>query len=72
MNTTLDIDKTVTGLLQFTIPTSETPVTQVSETGGGRSDPKTGQYEMKEVTIHDGRPIAVELDMEVDGFEFLE
>ena len=72
MNTTLDIDKTVTGLLQFTIPTSETPVTQVSESGGGRSDPKTGQYEMKEVTIHDGRPIAAELDMEVDGFEFLE
>ena len=72
MSTKLDIDKTVTGLLQFTIPTSETPVTQVSETGGGRSDPKTGQYEMKEVTIHDGRPIAVELDMEVDGFEFLE
>ena len=26
---------------------------------------------MKEITIHDGRPIAEELDMEVQGFEFL-
>ena len=27
---------------------------------------------MKEITIHDGRPIADELDIEVQGFEFLE
>ena len=32
-------DRTVKGLLQFTIPTGETPVTQVSDTGGGRTDP---------------------------------
>lgn len=63
-------DRTVKGLLQFTIPTGETPVTQVSDSGGGRTDPKTGSYEMKEITIHDGRPIAGELDMEVQGFEF--
>lgn len=64
-------DRTVKGLLQFTIPTGEKLVTQVSETGGGRSDPKTGSYEMKEITIHDGRPFADELDMEVQGYEFL-
>ena len=64
-------DRTVKGLLQFTIPTGETPVTTVSDTGGGRTDPKTGQYEMKEIVIHDGRPIAGDLDMDVQGFEFL-
>ena len=65
-------DRTVTGVLQFTVPTGEKIITQVSATGGGRNDPKTGQYEMKEITVHDGRPIADELDMEVQGFEFLE
>ena len=64
-------DRTVNGILQFTIPTGETPVTQVSDSGGGRSDPKTGSYEMKEITIHDGRQIADQLDMEVQGYEFL-
>ena len=64
-------DRTVRGLLQFTIPTGEKLVTQVSETGGGRTDPKTGSYEMKEITIHDGRPTADQLDMEVQGYAFL-
>lgn len=64
-------DRTVKGLLQFTVPTGEKLVTQVSETGGGRTDPKTGSYEMKEITIHDGRPTADQLDMEVQGYEFL-
>jgi hypothetical protein len=64
-------DRTVKGVLQFTIPTGETPVTQVSDTGGGRNDPKTGKYEMKEITIHDGRPFADRLDMEVQGYEFV-
>lgn len=59
------------GLLQFTVPTGEKLVTQVSETGGGRTDPKTGSYEMKEITIHDGRPTADQLDMEVQGYAFL-
>jgi len=71
MTDTMVQDRTVKGILQFTVPTGETPVTQVSDTGGGRSDPKTGQYEMKEVTIHDGRPTADQLDMEVQGYEFL-
>lgn len=71
MTDTMVQDRTVTGVLQFTIPTGETPVTQVSDTGGGRSDPKTGQYEMKEITIHDGRPTADQLDMEVQGYEFV-
>ena len=61
--------RTVTGVLQFTVPTGEKIITQVSKTGGGRDDPKTAT--MKEITIHDGRPIAEELDMEVQGFEFL-
>ena len=64
-------DRTVKGLLQFTIPTGEKLVTQVSETGGGRTDPKTGSYEMKEITIHDGRPTADQLDMEVQGYAVL-
>ena len=72
MADTMVQDRTVTGILQFTVPTGEKLVTQVSATGGGQNDPKTGQYEMKEITIHDGRPIADELDMEVQGFEFLE
>jgi hypothetical protein len=71
MTDTMVQDRTVKGILQFTIPTGETPVTQVSDSGGGRSDPKTGQYEMKEITIHDGRPTADQLDMEVQGYEFL-
>jgi hypothetical protein len=71
MTDTMVQNRTVKGVLQFTIPTGETPVTQVSDSGGGRSDPKTGQYEMKEITIHDGRPTADELDMEVQGYEFL-
>jgi len=71
MTDTMVQDRTVKGILQFTVPTGETPVTQVSDTGGGRSDPKTGQYEMKEITIHDGRPTADQLDMEVQGYEFL-
>ena len=72
MTDTMVQDRTVTGVLQFTVPTGEKIITQVSETGGGRNDPKTGQYEMREIIIHDGRPIAEELDMEVQGFEFLE
>lgn len=71
MITPLDMAQTVTGMLQFTILTGETPVTQVSKNGGGRGDPKTGQYEMKEVTIHNGRPIADKLDIDAEGFEFL-
>ena len=64
-------DRTVKGLLQFTVPTGEKLVTQVSETGGGRTDPTTGSYELKEIPIHDGRPTADQLDMEVQGYAFL-
>ena len=63
-------DRTVRGLLQFTVDTGETPVTQVSD-GGGRNDPKTGAYEMHEVEIHDGRPDADRFDLETDGFAFM-
>lgn len=63
-------DRTVRGVLQFTIDTGEMPVTQVSD-GGGRNDPKTGAYEMREVEIHDGRPEADRFDLETDGFAFL-
>ena len=61
-------DDTVRGLLQFTIPTDEIPVTQVNPTGGGRDDPKTGNYEMREVTVQNGRPISDELNLKF--FEF--
>lgn len=70
MPDTYHVDENVRGLLQFTIPTGEIPVTQVNPTGGGRDDPKTGNYEMREVTVQNGRPISNELDLEVDGFEF--
>ncbi len=61
---------TVPGVLQFTVKTGEIPTTQVSD-GGGRSDPKTGAYEMKEVAVHDGRPRANEFDLETQGFKFM-
>ncbi len=72
MPDTQHTDDTVRGLLQFTIPTDEIPVTQVNPTGGGRDDPKTGNYEMREVTVQNGRPISDELNLEIDGFEFHE
>lgn len=61
---------TVRGLLQFTVDTGETPVTQVGD-GGGRGDPKTGSYEMREVSIIDGRPMADRFDLEAQGFKLL-
>ena len=63
-------DDTVQGILQFTVDTGETPTTQVGD-GGGRSDPKTGAYEMKQVTIRNGRPAADGFDLERQGFRFL-
>jgi hypothetical protein len=63
-------DRTVRGMMQFTIDTGMVPVTQVSD-GGGRTDPKTGAYEMREITVHDGRPDAKSFDLETDGFCFL-
>ena len=63
-------DETVQGVLQFTVPTGETPTTQVGD-GGGRSDPKTGAYEMKQVVIRNGRPVADSFDLERQGFSFL-
>lgn len=63
-------DDTVQGILQFTVHTGDTPTTQVGD-GGGRSDPKTGTYEMKQVAIHNGRPAADSFDLERQGFSFL-
>lgn len=63
-------DDTVQGILQFTVDTGETPTTQVGD-GGGRSDPKTGTYEMKQVTIRNGRTAADSFDLERQGFSFL-
>ena len=65
------VQNKIQGLLQFTIPCSEKPVTQVSATGGGRDDPKTGLYETREIVIHDGRDIAETFDMDLQGFAFL-
>ena len=63
-------DDTVQGILQFTVDTGETPTTQVGD-GGGRGDPKTGTYEMKQVTIRNGRTEAASFDLEKQGFSFL-
>lgn len=63
-------DDTVEGLLQFTVDTGETPTTQVTE-GGGRNDPRTGSYEMKQVKIRNGRPDADSFDLERHGFSFM-
>ncbi len=70
MSETQVLEKSVQGVVQFTVPTGETPVTIVGK-GGGRNDPKTGTYEMKEITIRDGRPIADQFDLEKQGFVFL-
>lgn len=64
-------DRTVRGILQFTIDTGETPVTRVGD-GGGRNDPKTGAYETREIVVHDGRPEADRFDLETDGFKFMQ
>ena len=63
-------DDTVQGILQFTVDTGETPTTQVGD-GGGRGDPKTGTYEMKQVTIRNGRTATDSFDLERQGFSFL-
>ena len=70
MTETLVREPAVPGVLQFTVRTGEMPVTQVSD-GGGRNDPKTGTYEMKEVAVHNARPKAEEFDLEIQGFSFM-
>jgi len=53
--------------VQFTVNTGETPVSLVQEAGHG-ADRRSGTYEEREITIHDGRPIADRLDLDREGF----
>ena len=65
--TTLD---TVTAPVQFLIDTGETPVSKVQQPGEGQ-DERTGKFEYHDVVIHDGRPLADELDLDRHGFRLL-
>jgi hypothetical protein len=58
---------TVRATVQFTVDTGETPVSLVQEAGHG-SDRRSGTYEEREITIHNGRPIADRLDLDRQGF----
>ncbi len=60
----------VSAPLEFAVHTGETPVTQVRQPGKG-PDRRTGSFVQREVTIHDGRPIADRLDLDREGFLFL-
>jgi len=61
----------VTASLHYTLDTGVKPV---NETFGPNNIHRrvTGEQDIREMTIRDGRPIADELDLEVTGFEFVE
>jgi len=54
---------------QFSVNDGVTPVSVVAEMGKG-SDQRQGKYEEHEIVIHNGRPIADTLDLDVQGFTF--
>lgn len=58
---------TVTATVQFGVDTGEIPVTVVGSAGLG-DDQRQGTFEARPVTIHDARPIADRLDVDLQGF----
>jgi hypothetical protein len=58
---------TVSASVQFGVDTGKTPVTLVNAEGYG-DDQRLGTFEPHRVTIHDARPIADRLDVDVQGF----
>jgi hypothetical protein len=63
--------RAVTAGLHYTIDTGVKPV---NETFGPNNIRRrvSGEHEVRQVTIRDGRPFAGEFDLEVTGFEFVE
>lgn len=55
---------------QFTVNTGEAPVALVSKPGAGM-DQRTGTFEDRDIVVHDGRPIADQLDLDRQGFELM-
>jgi hypothetical protein len=58
---------TVTATVQFGVDTGDIPVTVVGAAGLG-DDQRQGTFEARPVTIHDVRPIADRLDVDLQGF----
>ena len=58
---------TVTAPVEFAVATDETPITLVNQPGNG-PDKRTGSFARREITIHNGRPIADRLDLDREGF----
>jgi hypothetical protein len=58
---------TVTATVQFGVDTGKIPVTVVGSAGLG-DDQRQGTFESRPVTIHDARPIADRLDVDLQGF----
>lgn len=57
----------VTATVQFTVNTGETPMALVKDPGDGADD-RTGEFETREIVIHDARPMAGSLDLDRQGF----
>lgn len=53
--------------VQFTLNTGEMPVALVKQPGEGPDDRK-GQFEYRDIVVHDGRPIADSFDIDRHGF----
>ena len=69
MQTAIDqaASDTITAPVQFTEDTGAPPIARVDQPGKG-PDKRTGSFVQREITIHDGRPIADQLDLDREGF----
>ncbi len=62
--------ETVSSSVQFTVDTGETPVSLVKNPGEGDED-RSGNFEWRDIVVHDGRPIADRIDLDGEGFVLL-
>ncbi len=69
MQTAIDqaASDTITAPVQFTEDTGAPPIARVDQPGKG-PDKRTGSFVQREITIHNGRPIADRLDLDREGF----
>ena len=58
---------TVIAPVEFALDTGETPIALVRPPGNG-PEKRTGSFERRKITIHNGRPIAHRLDLDREGF----
>ncbi|MPY70257.1 MAG: methyltransferase [Alphaproteobacteria bacterium] len=58
---------TVRATVQFSVNTGKAPVALVKQPGEGE-DERIGTFEQREIEIHDGRAVAVALDLDRHGF----